>query len=424
MMDLSPSAHLDRVYREHHGRIVATVIRVLGGDFLQAEEVVQEAFADALVQWPREGTPREPKAWLMRAARNKAVDRLRRGERLDARVDALEVAAQVEQDAAASPDERGWSDTADDTLRLLFTCCHPALSSEAQVALALRTLCGLTTEEIARAFLVPSATLGQRLVRAQRKIRDARIPYIIPDEEMLAERTLGVLHTLYLVFSEGYAATEGPELLRVDLCAEALRLGRLGRELMPRDAEVASLLALMLLHHARRHARVAPDGGLVLLDRQDRSRWDRAELNEGLAQLDVALALGARGPYALQAAIAALHAQAPSAQETDWEQIVALYGRLCVIAPGPVVELNRAAAVAMARGPAQGLALVDDLEASGRLGGYHLLPAARADLLRRLERWKEAATAYQRALALVRTQPERRFLEERLREVLDASREP
>ncbi len=412
-----PAAILERVHREDYGRLVATLIRALDGDFSAAEEVVQEAFTAALTQWPREGVPREPAAWLMRAARNKAVDRARRASRLGARVGELEVVARIEQALAPIPDGAGWQSVPDDSLRLLFTCCHPALSSESQVALALRCLCGLTTEEIARAFLVSPATLAQRLVRAQRKIRTARIPYVVPEPEALAERTEGVLHTLYLVFSEGYAATDGPALLRVDLCEEALRLARLARSLLPRDPEVASLHALMLLHHARRRARVAADGGLVLLDRQDRTLWDREQLAEGLAELEAALAMGARGAYTVQAAIAALHAQAPRAEDTDWAQIASLYERLCVLTPGPVVALNHAAAVAMARGPAQGLALVDDLEASGRLADYHLLPATRADLLRRLGRVAEAAEAYRRALALVRTAPERRFLEERLREL-------
>lgn len=417
----TPGLTLERTYREDHGRIVATVIRVLGGDFAAAEEVVQEAFADALTQWPRQGIPHEPRAWVIRAARNKAVDRVRRGVRLGARVDEMEAVARIEQELAPPPDGTEWQALPDDTLRLLFTCCHPALAPEAQVALALRTLCGLTTEEIAHAFLVPPATMAQRLVRAQRKIRDAGIPYSVPEAEALGERTHGVLHTVYLVFSEGYATTDGPELLRVELCAEALRLGRLARSLLPRDAEVAALLALMLLHHARRRARVAADGGLVLLDRQDRALWDGAEIQEGLAQLDAALALGARGAYTLQAAIAALHAQAARPEDTDWAQIAALYEKLCELSPGPVVELNRAAAVAMARGPEHGLALVDDLETSGRLTDYHLLPAARAELLRRLGRNEEAAASYRRALALVRTAPERRFLEERLRELLDAT---
>ncbi|QDE88041.1 RNA polymerase subunit sigma-24 [Myxococcus xanthus] len=409
MMD-TPSI-LERAHREDYGRIVATLIRVLDGDFGAAEEMVQDAFAAALNQWPREGVPREPAGWLMRVARNKAVDRMRRSARLEAREGALEA-------VAPSVDDAEWQTFPDDSLRLLFTCCHPALSPEAQVALALRCLCGLTTEEIARAFLVSPATLAQRLVRAQRKIRTARIPYIIPEPEALAERTEGVLHTLYLVFSEGYAATDGPALLRVDLCEEALRLARLARSLLPGDAEVASLRALMLLHHSRRRARVAADGGLVLLDRQDRSLWDGAQRDEGLGELGAALAMGARGPYTVQAAIAALHAQAPRAEDTDWAQIAALYARLVVLTPGPVVALNHAAAVAMARGPEHGLSLVDDLEASGRLADYHLLPAARADLLRRLGRKDEAVSAYRRALAMVRTAPERRFLEARLRELL------
>ncbi|WP_426756744.1 RNA polymerase sigma factor [Myxococcus sp. Y35] len=412
-----PASILERVHRENYGRIVATLIRVLDGDFGAAEEVVQEAFTAALTQWPREGMPREPAAWVMRAARNKAVDRVRRNTRLGTRVGEVEAVARIEQALAPPPDGTEWQSVPDDSLRLLFTCCHPALSSEAQVALALRCLCGLTTEEIARAFLVSPATLAQRLVRAQRKIRAARIPYVVPEPDALAERTAGVLHTLYLVFSEGYAATDGPSLLRVDLCEEALRMARLARSLLPEEPEVASLRALMLLHHARRRARVAADGGLVLLDRQDRALWDREQLAEGLSELDAALAMGARGTYTVQAAIAALHAQAPRAEDTDWAQIAALYERLSVLTPGPVVALNHAAAVAMARGPEHGLALVDDLESSGLLAGYHLLPAARADLLRRLGRKAEAAEAYRRALAQVRTAPERRFLEARLCEV-------
>ncbi|QSQ14542.1 RNA polymerase sigma factor [Myxococcus landrumensis] len=409
---------LEQTYRADHGRIVATLIRVMGGDFASAEELVQEAFEAALQQWPREGVPAEPRAWLLRAARNKAVDRVRRGVRLGARVDELEVLARLEQELSSAPDGTDWQAHPDDSLRLLFTCCHPALAEDIQVALALRTLCGLTTEEVARAFLVPPATMAQRLVRAQRKIRDAGIPYVIPELDALTERTRGVLHAIYLLFSEGYAATEGDALLRVDLCAEALRLARLARSLLPRHGEVAALLSMLLLHHSRHRARVAEDGGLVLLDRQDRSMWNAAEVEEGLAQLEAAFALGAFGPYTIQAAIAALHAQAKRPEDTDWEQIAALYHRLSELAPGPVVELNRAAAVAMAKGPEHGLALVDDLEASGRLTSYHLLPAARAELLRRLGRREEAAAAYRRALALVRTEPERRFLEERLREVI------
>ncbi|GEN08115.1 RNA polymerase, sigma subunit, ECF family [Myxococcus fulvus] len=409
---------VEQTYRAEHGRIVAMLIGAMGGDFASAEEVVQESFEAALQQWPREGVPREPRAWLLRAARNKAVDRVRRGVRLGARVEALEVVARLEQELAATPLGEDWEAHPDDSLRLLFTCCHPALAVDVQVALALRTLCGLTTEEVARAFLVPPATMAQRLVRAQRKIRDARIPYVIPEPDALAERTRGVLHAIYLLFSEGHSATQGTELVRVDLCEEALRLARLTCDLLPRHPEATSLLAMMLLHHSRRHVRVAEDGGLVLLDRQDRGRWDAANITEGLALLDTALALGAFGPYTVQAAIAALHAQAKRPEETDWEQIAALYERLAKLTPGPVVELNRAAAVAMAKGPAQGLVLVDDLESSGRLTEHHLLPAARAELLRRLGRGDEAVAAYRRALALVRTEPERRFLEERLREVL------
>ncbi|WP_338865196.1 RNA polymerase sigma factor [Myxococcus stipitatus] len=409
---------LEQTYRADYGRIVATLIRVMGGDFASAEEVVQEAFEAALQQWPRDGVPTEPRAWLLRAARNKAVDRVRRGVRLGAKVEEMEIVARLEQELATAPDGADWQAHPDDTLRLLFTCCHPALAEDIQVALSLRTLCGLTTEEVARAFLVPPATMAQRLVRAQRKIRDAGIPYVIPQMDALTERTRGVLHAIYLLFSEGYAATEGDALLRVDLCAEALRLARLTRALLPRHGEVAALLSMLLLHHSRHRARVTEDGGLVLLDRQDRSKWDAAEIAEGVAQLDAALALGSFGPYTLQAAIAALHAQARSPEETDWEQIAALYQRLSKLSPGPVVELNHAAAVAMAKGPEHGLALVDDLEASGRLTSYHLLPAARAELLRRLGRWEESATAYRRALALVRTEPERRFLQERLHEVL------
>ncbi|WP_141323630.1 RNA polymerase sigma factor [Myxococcus sp. AB025B] len=409
---------VEQTYRAEHGRIVAMLIGAMGGDFASAEEVVQESFEAALQQWPREGIPREPRAWLLRAARNKAVDRVRRGVRLGVRVDALEVVARLEQELAATPSGEDWEAHPDDSLRLLFTCCHPALAVDVQVALALRTLCGLTTEEVARAFLVPPATMAQRLVRAQRKIRDARIPYVIPESDALGERTRGVLHAIYLLFSEGHSATQGSELVRVDLCEEALRLARLTCDLLPRHPEATSLLAMMLLHHSRRHVRVAEDGGLVLLDRQDRGRWDAANIAEGLSLLDTALALGAFGPYTVQAAIAALHAQAKRPEDTDWEQIAALYERLAKLTPGPVVELNRAAAVAMAKGPAQGLVLVDDLESSGRLTEHHLLPAARAELLRRLGRRDEAVAAYRRALALVRTEPERRFLEERLREVL------
>jgi len=410
---LDPSV-FDRAHREHYRAIVATVIRVTGGDFAAAEEVVQDAFEAALRQWPVEGVPEQPRAWLIRAARNKAVDHVRRAVRFEERAEALAV---VEEALALPPMGTEWESVPDDTLRLLFTCCHPALSDETQVALALRTLCGLTTEEVARAFLVPPHTMAQRLVRAQRKIKGAKIPYVIPQGEELVARRTAVAHAIYLLFSEGYAATHGHALLRVDLCTEAIRLGRLACTLVTDDPELMALYALMLLHHARRKARIAEDGGLILLDRQDRRLWDLATIEEGTAALQAALSRGGRGPFTIQAAIAALHAEASSAEATDWPQIAALYERLCQLAPSAVAELNRAAAVAMARGPEHGLALIDDLEASGRLTEYHLLPAARADLLRRLGRYAAAAAAYRRALALVRTEPERRFLQERLAEV-------
>jgi RNA polymerase sigma-70 factor (ECF subfamily) len=417
MIDVTST--VERIHRDEYGSILATLIRVLGGDFAAAEEVLQDAFVAALVQWPSEGVPLEPRAWLISAARNKAVDFVRRRAGLRQRTDELARLADMHQAAVIQPPNSDWDTLPDDTLRLLFTCCHPALAEDAQVALALRTLGGLTTEEVARAFLVSETTMAQRLVRVQRKIRDAKIPYIVPEPALLAERTRRVLHVIYLIFSEGYAATTGAELVRVDLCSEAIRLARLAFRLLPNDADVSSLLALLLLHDARRPARISASGGLVLLDHQDRSLWDAAAIREGLDVLDRALGLGGCGIYTVQAAIAALHAEAPSAGATDWQQIVALYERLVALAPSPIVELNRAAAVAMARGAEHGLALIDDLEASGRLAEYHLLPAARAELLRRVGRSVEAAAAYRRALALVRTDPERRWLEERLQELTD-----
>jgi RNA polymerase sigma-70 factor (ECF subfamily) len=411
---MSDVLHLvERLYREESGRILPTLIRVLG-DFTLAEESLQEAFRSAIEQWPVQGVPDSPRGWIIQAAKNRAIDQVRRRQRLDERTAALERLAALPRELEDTPA------IADDQLRLLYTCCHPALAPDAQVALTLRTTCGLTTEEIAHAFLVPTATMAQRIVRAQRKIRDAKIPYEVPEASELGERTDAVLATVYLTFNEGYAATGGADLVRVDLCEEAIRLGRVLVQLLPEHGEATALLALMLLHHARRRARVAADGGLVLLDRQNRSEWNRAEIEEGRAVLRRALVLGARGPYVTQAAIAALHAEAPFADATDWVQIAALYERLFDLQPTPVVALNRAAAVAMAHGAERGLAQVDDLEASGLLRGYHLLPAARADLLRRLGRRQEAAAAYAQAIALAGNEAERRYLESRLTEMTSA----
>lgn len=406
--------NIERLYREESGRILATLIRLLG-DFDLAEEVVQEAFVAALEQWPAEGIPANSRAWLVSTARHKAVDRLRRRIRFQEKQKELERLVVLEEQMTApdSPD----STVADDRLRLIFTCCHPALAIEAQIALTLRTLGGLSTEEIARAFLVPVATMAQRLVRAKQKIRAAGIPYQIPPDDLLPERLDGVLRTVYLVFNEGYAATLGDTLVRHELCAEAIRLGRLLCELLPLSPEARALLALMLLHDSRRDARLNADGGIVLLEEQDRRRWNRAQIHEGLTLLQEALRTGDASEYALQAAIAGLHARAERAEDTDWHQIAQFYDLLLRIQPSPVVELNRAVAVAMADGPEHGLRLIDEIEARGELHNYHLLPAARADLLRRLGRWAEAAAAYKHALSLVTNDAERRFLERRLTEV-------
>jgi len=404
-------AIVEGIYRDESRRVLATLIRLLG-DFDLAEEALHEAFRAALEQWPRDGVPDNPRAWLVSAGRFKAIDVIRRRARMTSMEDVPdEVEAVADDRVPLEPDE-----IEDDRLRLVFTCCHPALAPEARIALTLREVCGLATEEIARAFLVPAPTLAQRIVRAKSKIRDAGIPYEVPAGPELRERLDTVLRVVYLVFNEGYSASAGESLVRHDLSAEAIRLGRLVASLLP-DPEVVGLLALMLLHESRRDARTTPDGDLVLLKDQDRGRWNRALIDEGIALVERALAAPGFGGYSIQAAIAAVHAEAPTAAATDWAQIVALYDVLLRMEPSPVVALNRAVAVAMRDGPAAGLALVDELLASGDLDRYHPAHAARADLCRRLGRTAEARAAYERVLALVKLEPERRLVTRRLAEL-------
>ncbi|MEX1033801.1 MAG: RNA polymerase sigma factor [Cellvibrionaceae bacterium] len=404
-------SQIEEIYRKESRRIFATLIRLLG-DFDLAEECLQEAFTAAMNQWPKEGVPRNPRAWLVSAARFKGIDRLRKQNRAHLARD--ELLAKIEQEQQSQPDDE--EHIQDDRLRLIFTCCHPALAPNVQIALTLREVCGLTTEMIAAAFLLQPTTLAQRLVRAKAKIRSAGIPYEVPDAQHLPERLDAVLAVIYLVFNEGYNVSSGDQITRSDLTGEAIRLARLLLDLLP-EPEVMGLLALMLLHDSRRAARVSATSELVLLEDQDRKRWDQAQIAEGKALVENALRTRRFGSYTLQAAIAAVHAEATRAADTDWPQIVALYDLLRRAEPSPVVELNRAVAVAMRDGPAAGLALIDSIMANGQLDNYHLAHAARADLCRRLGRAEDARAAYERALSLAQQGPEQRFLQNRLREI-------
>jgi len=408
---------LDSLYRVDSGRILATLIRLLG-DFDLAEEAMHEAFAAALSVWPRSGVPGSKRPWLISTARFKAIDTLRRRARFDASQDELarHLEAQLSSAQGSNEEDSLEDSLEDDRLRLIFTCCHPSLAPEARVALTLREVCGLTTEEIAKAFLITPRTLAQRIVRAKTKIREASIPYEVPSPEELPERLGAVLQVIYLVFNEGYSAAAGAEVTRAELTGEAIRLGRLLAELQP-EPEVIGLLSLMLLQESRHAARTSPTGELILLERQDRSRWNREQIAEGLALVEKALQSRRFGPYTLQAAIAAVHAEAESTAETDWRQIVALYDRLLGIHPSPVVQLNRAVAVAMCDGPEAGLTLIDALLEQGELANYYLAHSARAEMYRRLGRTSEARSSYEKALALTQQEPERQFLQERIRQL-------